>query len=68
MRITTHMLINAPLASNVQIELIISILEYAATPNVAAKKLRPLLTIDGMLIRCAMETASFLFFPLLLSF
>ena len=60
-QITMTILTIAPRASNVQIELIISILEYRHTPNVAAKKHRPLVTIDLILVLCAIAIASFLF-------
>ena len=50
MKITLNILIIAPLAINVQSELIISILEYSPTPKVAAKKVRALTTMDFALV------------------
>ena len=65
---TTTILIRAPLDNSVQIAPIISTLEYHATPNVAAKKLKPLVMIDRAHALCAFMTASFLPNPFLLSF
>ena len=65
---TITVLMIAPLESNVQIELIISILEYSPTPKVAAKKLHPLIIIDFMEVSWAIQMASFLLFPFPLSF
>lgn len=62
MQITTTVLITAPLAKSVVIELIMSMLEYAQTPNVAAKKLIPLMIIDLIEVLCAIATASFFVF------
>ena len=45
-KITLMVLITAPLESRVQMALIISMLEYADTPKVTAKKLSPLMIID----------------------
>lgn len=59
MQITEIVLITAPRASNVQIELIISILEYRDTPIVTAKKLSPLIIIDLIEVLWAIATASF---------
>ena len=68
MKITHAILIRAPLDNSVQIAPIISTLEYHATPNVAAKKLKPLVMIDRAHALCAFMTASFLPNPFLLSF
>lgn len=48
MKITTNILIIAPLAIREHRELIISIFEYIPTPNVAAKKLKALTIMDCM--------------------
>ena len=48
MQITTTVLISAPRDRRVQMALIISICEYIHTPNVAAKKLIPLIMMDFM--------------------
>ena len=45
-QITTTILMTDPLDSSVQIDPIISMREYTATPNVAAKKQKPLVKID----------------------
>lgn len=58
-QITEIVLITAPRASNVQIELIISILEYRDTPIVTAKKLSPLIIMDLIEVLWAIATASF---------
>lgn len=48
MHITEIILIIAPLAIRVHNELIMSMLEYTPTPNVAPKKLNALAIIDGI--------------------
>ena len=55
---TTTKLINAPLARSIHKELIISILEYIPTPNVAAKKLNALTMTDCKELSNAVLTAS----------
>ena len=57
----------APRESRVQIEPIISTLEYTETPKVATKKLKPLVRIERMQVLCAMRTASVMLLPLYLS-
>jgi hypothetical protein len=47
-KITSSMLITAPLAISMHIELIISMSEYKATPNVAAKSHIPDTMIEGI--------------------
>ena len=59
-QITEMVLITAPRASSVQMELIMSILEYKDTPIVTAKKLNPLIIMDLMEVLWAIATASFL--------
>ena len=44
--ITQNILINAPLDINIHNELIMSIFEYAPTPNVAPKNVHALMIID----------------------
>lgn len=61
------MLIIAPLAIRVQSELIISMLEYIPTPNVAAKNVRALTRMDFALVWQATATASLFSAPALLS-
>ena len=68
MQSTTTILISAPRAISEQSELIMSMLEYMPTPNVAAKKLIALTIMDFMLDRCAIRIASFLPSPPLRSF
>ena len=63
MHITTIILIIAPLERRLHIALIISIAEYAVTPNVAAKKQKPLVSIDFIEVSCAILIASFLLHP-----
>lgn len=46
--VTSIMLIIAPLAMSIHMELIISISEYTATPNVAANNPIPLTMMDGI--------------------
>lgn len=65
---TTSVLITAPLDRRFVIPLIISTFEYRPTPKVAAKKLHPLIMIDFIEVRCAMDIASFFDFPSPLSF
>lgn len=62
-KITTHMLMRAPLAIKMHSELIISILEYMPTPKVAAKKLRALTNTDCTEAESAMVTDAFCLFP-----
>ena len=64
MNITHNILITAPLAISIHIELIISISEYRATPNVAAKSPIALTITDGMEVESAVITDSRLSFPL----
>jgi hypothetical protein len=47
-KITQSILIIAPLAINIHIELMMSISEYTATPKVAANSPIALTTIDGI--------------------
>lgn len=65
---TTRKLIIAPLANNTQSELIISMLEYIPTPNVAAKKLSALTNTYWIEPLSADVIASFLPAPLYLAF
>ena len=60
MQITEIVLMTAPRASNVQMELIMSMLEYNDTPMVTAKKLNPLIIMDLIEVLWAIATASFL--------
>ena len=62
-RMTDAILTRAPLASNVQIDPIMSTLEYTETPKVATKKLQPLVMIDRIQVLCAIETDSCLLLP-----
>ena len=55
MNITHTILITAPLAISIHIELIISISEYTATPKVAAKSSSPLTIIDGIEVESASD-------------
>ena len=65
---TTHiMLMIAPRAISVHMELIMSISEYTATPYVAAKSPNPETSIEGMEAESAVETLSRLAFPAILS-
>ena len=64
---TVTILIIAPLDIRVHSELIISIFEYAPTPNVAPKKQSALTTIELIDVPSASDTASFLSFPSFLS-
>ena len=48
----------APRASSIQMERMMSISEYIATPNVAANRPMPLTIIDGAEVHSAMDTAS----------
>ena len=57
-KITLNILTIAPLAINVQSELIISMLEYKPTPKVAAKNVKALTTMDFALVWQAIATAS----------
>ena len=61
---TAAILISAPRESSVQIDPIISTFEYTETPNVATKKLHPLVMMDRKLDLWAMLIASFRLFPL----
>ena len=67
MNITASTLIIAPLDIKVQSDFIISIFEYIATPNVAAKNPRPLTIIDGIDVASAILIAESVSFPLSLS-
>ena len=62
-KMTTIILMIAPLAINIHNELIISIFEYNPTPIVAAKKLSALTMIDCADARCAVVIASYLSAP-----
>ena len=61
--ITTITLIIAPLDINVHKLPIISIFEYAPTPNVAPKKHNPLTIIEFIDVPKASDTACFLSLP-----
>lgn len=63
MNITQSILTTAPLAISMHMELMMSILEYTATPNVAAKSPIPLTIMDGMELESAVATAVFLSRP-----
>ena len=62
-KMTTMLLMSAPLAINIHNELIISIFEYNPTPIVAAKKLSALTMIDCADARCAVVIASYFSAP-----
>ena len=62
-KMTTIILMIAPLAINIHNELIISIFEYNPTPIVAAKKLSALTMIDCADARCAVVIASYFSAP-----
>ena len=62
MKITTIVLMIAPLDNKVQMDLIISMLDDMVTPKVEANKLIPLMIMDLIDVLCAMEIASFLLF------
>lgn len=62
--ITQNILTMAPLAINRQRELIISILEYTPTPNVAPKNVHALTITDFIVAVRASFAASFFSFPL----
>ncbi len=64
---TVNILIKAPRAISMHIEPIMSISEYIATPNVAAKSPIPETAIDGMEVESAAVTAPFLSAPPILS-
>ena len=63
MQITTIILITAPRASRVTIDLIISICEYRLTPKVAAKNPKPLVKMDLIEVLWAIPTADMHFSP-----
>ena len=67
MQITQSILTIAPLAIRRQRELIISILEYTPTPNVAPKNVNALTITDYIVALRASPAAAFLSFPLDLS-
>ena len=52
------MLMTAPRASSMQMERIMSMSEYIATPKVAANRPMPLTMIDGAEVPSAMDTDS----------
>ena len=62
-KMTTIILMIAPLAINIHTELIISIFEYNPTPIVAAKKLSALTMIDCADARCAVVIESYFSAP-----
>ena len=62
-KMTTIILMIAPLAINIHNELIISIFEYNPTPIVAAKKLSALTMIDCADARCAVVIESYFSAP-----
>jgi hypothetical protein len=62
-KITDNILIIAPRAISIHIELIISISEYTATPNVAANRPIPDTMIDGTDAARAVVIDSLLFAP-----
>ena len=66
-KMTTIILMIAPLAINIHNELIISIFEYNPTPIVAAKKLSALTMIDCADARCAVVIESYFSAPCLRS-
>lgn len=63
MNITQSILTTAPLAISIHMELMMSISEYTATPNVAANSPIPDTMIDGIEDESAVMTLSFLSFP-----
>ena len=62
-KMTTIILMIAPLAINIHNKLIISIFEYNPTPIVAAKKLSALTMIDCADARCAVVIESYFSAP-----
>ena len=67
-KITTSILISAPLAIKLHKELIISMFEYRPTPKVAAKNPKALTKTDWMDLDKASVTASLFSIPLYLFF
>ena len=60
---TETTLTSAPRAISMHMELTMSMLEYTATPKVAANRPKPLVTMDGMDVDSAIVTASRLSLP-----
>ena len=60
---TSTILISAPLASSIHMVLTMSMLEYSATPNVAANSPIPETMIDGIEVDSAVTTEPLLSDP-----
>ena len=63
MKITQSILTTAPRAISIHMELMMSMSEYTATPNVAANSPVPETIIEGIEDESAVTTASCLFLP-----